>query len=612
MADTSQLLVYDGFTNLRSGMNSSVLSSEIAQDQYARGVNITCRNGVIATRPPFIEVIMASAIEGAIANITTGKFQGMSYFQVGQNGYIAFGINGYVYVIDPVDEVIYDMTAIPGAFNHAVDRLHYCQVEEYLVVQDGTNVPLIISEAGGIPASRKADQTPDPGAAEVPTGTVMAYVHGRLFLKTENRSFVAGDINMPAAPGNVLRFTETQYLAGGGGFSLPSDMGDIVSMIAAQSYDESTGEGPMMVMCQRGIASYQVSVPRMQWQDMPIMKIEPGGKGCASEFCTIRMNEDLLFMSWDGIQDFALLNVESSKYHRMTNLDAEVKVFVDQETRALLPYTHAAKHNDRYLYTAIGETVTALKLDGSTEIDDYRFKGLISLDFAPQNGISSMGENMKPAYDGIWTGVHPMGLASGIFAFEERCYVFGKDNDGINHLYELQKEQGYDNGNIDIECRLYTRSMPFIAYDREYPRPVTHYLKKLIDGSLWINKFENEIEFTLSVNPDHGTLFHEISTINVNAPMALTVVPYTTGLAQARAKEPWPAFKTTGCSNTTRAMVLNGFELQFLITWAGKAQISKFMLSADAKREIKRIGCDTPDVVLIGDLPDDFGYDVEA
>lgn len=600
-----QFQVFDGFSSLQGGMNGGVLSTQINENQYSLGVNVTCRDGVLSTRPPFIEIALSSDIEGAIDNIQTGKFQGMTYYQHGNNAYIVFAFNGYVYLLDPVGSTIWDMTAVPGAFDQTVDRLHYCQVEEYLVVQDGINVPLIIDDT----ASRKAVQgAPD---FEVPTGTVMAYCQGRLFIKTTDRGFVAGNINMPNTPGNVLIFTETEYLAGGGAFFVPADMGNIISMTWSQSYGEATGEGPLIVMCERGIASYMVSVPRLQWQDMPIMKIEPAGNGCASEFCTVRMNEDLLFMSWIGIQDFKLLNVESASHHRMTNLNTEVKPFVDLETRSLLPFTHATKFDDRFLYTSIGETVTALNLSG-VEVDDYRFQGLVALDFAPTNGIASMGQTLRPSYDGIWTGVHPAGVSSGIFDFEERCYVVGKDNSGRNHLYELMKDQGYDKGNIPIECRLYMRGMPFIAYDKEYPRPVPQHFKTLIDGSLWIVSFRDDISFVLSVCPDHTVHFHELSTIRVNAPMVETVSPFTAGSMQSRPKQPFPAFKKNECEQVSGRNVTVGFEFQFLLTWAGIANIAKFMISADAHREVKNFECGLNETVLTDAPPDDFTYDIEA
>jgi hypothetical protein len=593
------LKVFDGLTTQQEGMNAGTLASLIGENQFHMGVNITCRNGVVGTRPPFIEVVLESGIPGAIQNITTGKFQGMYTYQYEDTTYIAFGVNGYVYLIDPIAGAIYDMSSGPGLFNQYVDRLHFCQVEKYLVVQDGISVPLIIEDT----ASRAAVQTPPD--LEVPTGTIMAYCHGRLFVKTGVREFIAGDINQPATPTAVLKFSETEYLAGGGAFFTPADMGDITAMSWAQAFGEATGEGPLMVMCQRGICSYKVSVPRLNWQDMPIMRIEPGGNGCASEYCVVRMNEDLLFRSWHGIQDFKLLSVEAATHHRMTNLNTEVKPFLDLEDPQLIQFSHGAKFDDRFLYTAIGETVTALDRSGEPS-EDYRFAGLISLDFATFNGLASLGATLKPAYDGIWTGVHPMGLASGVFQYEEMCFVFGKDDNGFNHLYRLMDTLGNDKGNIPIECKFYTRTLSFMAYDKEYPRPVPQMHKTLLDASLWLVHLENAIAFALSAAPDNFVDFQELSTIRVNADMS------DGGQPQVRAKLPFPAFTKGACDRVSRRNINTGFEFQFLVEWAGVAQISKFMIAAEANTEVEKFECGLEDIRFTETGPDNFSYDIEA
>jgi hypothetical protein len=154
--------------------------------------------------------------------------------------------------------------------------------------------------------------------------------------------------------------------------------------------------------------------------------------------------------------------------------------------------------------------------------------------------------------------------------------------------------------------------MPFVAYDKDYPRPVPHFLKALLDANLWISSYQDEIAFTLASSPDYSLFFGEISTIRLNAPMQQTVSPFATGHPQSRAKALFPALKTTECEHVTGDSVLKGFEFQFLLTWAGIANISKFMISAEASREVKRFGCDYTPTPLIGDLPDDFDYDIEA
>lgn len=595
------LEVYDGFSSLQGGMNGGIVPSLIPDSQYAKGVNVTCRNGRIGTRPHFTEILFDTEIEGAIENLQNGKFQGMTFYQHQSTGYIIFAFSGVVYLLNPLTGSMFDMNTTER-FNQYVDRLHFCQVEQFMIVQDGFNAALIIEGTG----SRKAVLADD----EIPIGTTMAYCQGRIFLKTDNNEFLAGDINQAGTPGAVLLFTESDYLAGGGAFYTPADMGNIVGMTWTQQFNTPTGQGPLLVLCERGICSYDVSISRTEWQDTSIMRIEPSGNGCASEFCITKMNEDLLFMSWNGIQDFALINVEVNSQHRITNLNTEVLPFLKQETTWLLPYTHGARFDDRFLYTAVGEAVPAYDRDGD-EVEDYRFKGLVALDFAPTNGLSSLGQGVRPAYDGIWTGMHPMGIASGIFEYEERCYVWGKDNDNANHLYELHKIQGYDKGNVPIECKLYSRAMPFIAYDKDYPRPVPAFQKELFDASLWISEFEESVSVVLGVNNDNGLNFTGISTISINAPMHESVMPFDGGYRQSRPKERFPAFSETACDPISGRSMLLGFYMQFSLVWSGIVNIDQFMVSAKAHREVLDMECGDNTKILFGPPPDDFSYDME-
>lgn len=604
------LPVFDGFSSLQGGMNGGVLSTLIAENQYAKGVNVACRNGTLSTRPQVIEVEILGT-EAQLWNIQHGKFQGMHYYQHEGHNFMAMGINGSVYLIEPISGVIYDMTALIGTLDEAVDRLHFCQCERYLVVQDGINTPVIIEDT----ASRLAVQgAPD---SEVPTGTLMAYTHGRLFIKTEPDRFIAGNINQSAVAGSVLVFTETQYLAGGNSLFMPVDVGQLTALTWAHAYGEATGDGPLLAMYERGIVSFKVSVPRMQWQDMPIMKLEPSGNGNASEYCVVRFNEDLLFMSWNGIQDFALLNTETATRHRLTNLNSEIMPFLALETQSNRRLAMGCKFDDRLLFTVLGDSVTSQWNDNGVikDLPDYRFKGLISLDFAPNNGISSLGAVTKPSYDGIWTGFNPMGIASGLFDFEEMCFIMGKDDDGHNHLYRLMKSQGDDqniaNGSTQIQCRLYTQSVPFVLYQDGIPRKVPHMEKILKDANLWISAFQGNVDINLSVCPDFSGRYNQISTIKIRAPMALTTSPFTTGYPQCRPKEFFPAFMQQSCQPVSRRNALRGFQFQFLLDWAGVLNINKFMISAEAQNEVPKLECGTNTEVLVDVPPDDLSYDIE-
>ena len=58
--------VRDGFLSLAGGMNGGFDISLLEQNTYAKGINLTCRDGIIKTRPSF----------SVFAELAAGNFQG--------------------------------------------------------------------------------------------------------------------------------------------------------------------------------------------------------------------------------------------------------------------------------------------------------------------------------------------------------------------------------------------------------------------------------------------------------------------------------------------------------------------------------------------------------
>ena len=591
------------FQNLSQGMNGGMFPAYISDYQYSKGINITCRGGVIRTRPPFNEIILSSTDAAVLHNVQYGKFQGMFKYEYEDSDYIAFAFSGSVYLLNPVTHVITDLTAIPGIVSATAHRLYFCQVENYMVVQDGTGPALIALNTAAAFAV----------APQVPTGTIMAYGQGRLFIKTGVRSFIAGDINLPNTPTDVLEFTETDYLAGGGAFFCPTGLGAITGMEFVQQFGTATGLGPLMVFCKQGICSFDVSNPRLQWQDLSIMRIEAGGNGNVSHMGIVKLNDDLIFRTWGGIEDFAMVVGEQQQRQRITNLNMEVQPFLDNEDSSMLPFVSACKFQDRVLYTIQGEKVTALNSNGRggyDEIEDYRFQGLVSLDFSPMNGIATMGATVRPAYDGVWTGPFPMGIASGIFNYTERCFLFGKDDDGVNHLFEIGDYPGNDNGTVPINCRLYTRMTPFVVFTGNRPSQIPHSLKTLAESWIWLTEIRDRVSFQLYSRPDRCFDFHKLSEFCMNAPLAS--VTGIVGNVQCSAKTKWPELSAQGCQQINGRPSNVGFEFEFCIEWDGQVEISRMMFEAESSSEYPEIPCQCTGEVLIGSVRSDYDYSIYA
>jgi len=243
-------VVYDGFSELHAGMNGNIVLSDIGDKQYLKGINIQCRGGIIKTRPPFYSIPLTFANFGDERIFQYGKFQGAAAYHSMEGAYLVVAVNGNVFMIEPdTGKVANVSTTIADRFNQYQDRLYFCQVERYMIVQDGVNTPIIIEGTTASKANPAAEN-------QVPVGTIMAYGHGRLFIKVDKNEFIAGDINIPTVPTAVLQFTElaTQVPS----FGLPGDLGEITGMAFVQNYATGDGQGPLVVFAQNGFDAFSV------------------------------------------------------------------------------------------------------------------------------------------------------------------------------------------------------------------------------------------------------------------------------------------------------------------------------------------------------------------
>jgi len=593
--------VYDNVAELYGGMNSNVLSSKPGERQYFKGVNITCRGGKIRTRPGF------NILDLTFNNLTDkhvfehGKFQGGDVYQTPNATYLICAVSGNVFAIEPETGRTANITAVTGRMDQMVDRLFFCQVEGYMVVQDGSNLAVIIDG----PAARKAV----PGNNEVPVGTIMAYGHGRLFVKVTPNSFMAGDINLPSTPGAVLRFTETAYLSGGGAFSLPGSLGEITAMTFVQHFETGSGQGPLVVFGKRGFETFDVFTPRSFWTDQDIGKVQLQGDGCSSASGVVVANEDLIFRTWHGLASY-LLTRELLPNRTLVDMSAEMMAYEEQETSWMRPLSSMVFFDNRILFTIVGEKIDAETLEGEA-VDDYRFKAIGSLDMQPLTGITQNQVYPNGVYDGIWTGINPTALVAGNFDDVERCFVFGKTNDGINTVHEIGNSSGHDCDMNPIQCRLYLRALSFFDFSKGIPSSAIYNNKTVNRAHLYLDGVEDDVDFILYGKPDHRSQFTRLSTMSVRAPTVYSPPPHTiveSGIAQGRAKYAFPDLIPRQGDPIFDLDVLTGYEFEFCVEWSGCVCLTRLGFEAVTIDEIARIGDETEGKLLPPADLDDFGY----
>lgn len=190
---------------------------------------------------------------------------------------------------------------------------------------------------------------------EIPTGSIMAYGQGRIFVASPERDdFVALDIVYGDEQGrvdNILRNTENTYLAEGGSFRLPAFMGRITGMAFVPFQDTTTGQGDLIVYGERGAASFDVSKPRSTWKATPIQRVLFDTFGATSQESIVGFNGDQFFRSTDGERSYRMARAESASYGQ-TPLSAEVDRVLTQDRQDWLDRVSGINFDRRLLFTA--------------------------------------------------------------------------------------------------------------------------------------------------------------------------------------------------------------------------------------------------------------------
>ena len=427
----------DGFADLVGGMDTSTAPDLISPRHAALGVNVSFRGGKPKTRPAFAQLELNPS--PSLDNLKDGKFQGgVAYYSTDLGRSLLIGVySGWILSIDKITRSV--TTLNPGDRNDHRRKHYMTQAENFLVIQNGVDIPLIWSGTGLVRRSKTGDNnqvlgtqntsivnvagvatvttqtvhglvnddyvqidgTDRAGYAnqfyiydvsplsfkinvdstlanplifgttryvpEVPTGLVMAYGQGRLFVSSANRvEITAGDIiygDIKGAVGNILRWTENQYLAEGLSFRLSTNQGRINAMVFPTFQDTAAGQGELFVYGEYGVTSFQVSAPRSAilkangetlqpgWRDIQIQKIVLSGSGCTSQWSVINFtNGDMFYRDLVGIRSYRNARGDMQSYGQ-TPISAELNRILDHDVKTRLGNISATHFDDRVLMT---------------------------------------------------------------------------------------------------------------------------------------------------------------------------------------------------------------------------------------------------------------------
>ena len=577
----------EGFVSLIGGMDGRTAPEILPENRYARGLNVSSRSGLIHTRPGF------PFFPAALPANPNDKFQGAALYRLNGVDRIICVIKGIVYGINLNTLAI---TTYKDTLDATVDRCHFCQADKFMIVQDGVNKAVIINY------SDDPDDCERAGANEVPVGTIMAYGHGRLFVvvlelggvDVGQRFFVAGDIIKPNDVSDVLQFTETTYLAGGGAFALPNELGYITAMKFLRNAPTGTGFGSLIVMAKNGASAFAVNQPRTDWQDTDLSQVLFTGSGSLSPFSVIPVNNDLFFRGRVGLRTIGYTLAASggsSATHAVVPLSEPADEFFEGDTDAEQAFVSMAHVNSRVFCTAKPHTVSG----------EVRFQGLVSIDAAV---ISSFGQNTEPIFDGIWTGYDFLHVLRGVYDSVERLFAFVRSETGSLFLCYLDEYAEEDADSTRLQCRTYTRVFSFLSDGRNSYALAD---KRLRYVDLWIRDLEGQADIKVYYRPIGYELWNQLgSTVTVQAAAG--------SLSQRRDRIRFNAAKGTFDPITKRDVMI-GNAFQFCIEWTGKLTLQKMSALVQPVEESETIACKADDTAQTlsagagGVVLSDYEYD---
>lgn len=512
-------IIADGSTSFIEGQDASKNPDLIGEAAYALGVNVTAREGVLgprwgmAKRTIAVEdggITQRNRIERSYASILrTGKYQGSHPYTVGSVKFIVSIISGVIYFTDPNT---YQSIVVPiqdgSRISENTDRVNIEVADKYLVIHDYPAYPVILD---GFTANRSSVYTDDDGnVIGVPISTNGTYSQNRLFILNALDEFTAGDPKgSPATPDAPVTFEEVQvdnadYV--GQVFSLPTGYNKepVTAITFLPVIDTSTGIGPLLVSTTKQTFAFGANNPRSTWENGQFGSLFMNSPGIAGQRAFDFIQSDLIFMGADGtVRTLSMSRDQQNRWSKVS-MSEEVRNWLSFWDKDLIKYAVVKVFRNKVFITANPYRTSAKSID-NTKVFDYAHGGMVVLEL---DNLTSFGTTSAPSWAGLWTGVRPMD----IIVLDDRMFIFSKDNDRINTLYEVTPDKTYDTDGANI------RQVRSVVETRDYFANSKLSRKELTNIRLGLEDVKGDFSLDIEYKPMHGESFKHYSSFSHQAP----------------------------------------------------------------------------------------------
>jgi hypothetical protein len=395
---------------------------------------------------------------------------------------------------------------------------------------------------------------------------------------------------------DLLNFSEHTFLAEGGSFSLPGEMGKVQTMAFVPVQDDATGQGDLIAFCERGAASFTVSLERMQWkQTKGFQRVLFLNVGSAAESVQA-VNGDLFFRSLDGngIRSYRSARADFEGYGQ-TPMSSEIDSILKYDTSYLLERVSFAYFDDRLLMTcwpravvptasgstkAVQDASAALLADAPVNIV---YDGIAVLDFRNTAGNR---EKSAASFDGVWTGISPLQVFAAEVGGVRRMFAICFHTN-FHELWEVSLDREHD-----IDGAGVVRPVNALVNTKSFDFKEEYNVKKLLRCDVWFDDlgggpdetFECKIYWHADDSPQ-WVHWHTITqcfvTQFVPDGVSNNVPDYARGyISQFRLPTPPEA------DNAATELPANlGHEFALRISWRGRARLGRLLLHATKQTE---------------------------
>jgi len=444
----------------------------------------------------------------------------------------------------------------------------------------------------------------NPAALQMPVGTIMAYAYGRVAVSDANNNIYVSDIiygNGFTTTSNTQNFTEQTYWAEGGSFTPPANLGLITGMRVMPSLNINVrGQGELVVFCENGSFTLDLSQDRTTWQASNIQKVSLIGRGCRSPWSICGVNNDVYFRSDDGWAFYNNAQVDFYEALSFRKISREVQPWVNYDTPWLRQFESSMFFDNRIIATVSPFTVANVNPAYGLHRPS---RAMIVLDVEQESRISP-DASMPTRWNGLWEGPQPTQLLTAQINGVQRGFCFSFDADGVNRLYELQNSSvlaiGIDDysqvyGSVPIKSYFTTKRFDFVPN----PGASKFVRKQLAGGELWVSNLKEKVTFEMSYAPDSYPCFTQLgNTISISengcVPIQANCSPQISRPKYSQVKFPSPDIND--CQSANQINLQEGAEFQIKVEITGSCTVDRLRIAA-----LLNAGLDLPEGVCVGD-----------